>query len=235
MSAPEPDPKTYSHAIEMLKRRNVRLKWFRVGGLVVIGVLLLGGEVRLAGAAALALGAGLLLMRDPLTTNRFLAAEKFVLTDDQGRVRAVLGMDEQYTTLRYFTESGQVALDLSGSSDHSSLLLRLEARDEEALICCGTKLGPGLQLHGAQGKMTFFAFGVPGVTEELGREWAPGAYVSIEDGTGRKRVALDLESGELGATSLRLTSGTGEAEIWANSDGQKASLKLRERDVWRSL
>jgi hypothetical protein len=235
MNVPEPDPKAYSLAIEMLKRRNLRLKWARAGGLVVIGVLLLAGEVRVAGAAALALGGALLLMRDPLSANRFQAAEKFILTDDQERVRAVLGMDKGYTTLRYFTESGQVVLDLSGSSDHSAILLAPEAGGGHALLQFEAKWGPALTLKNSWGEVSVMAFGLPGAPEHLGAEWAPGAHISVKDASGRRRVVLEAESGDLGATRLNLTSGTGDAQISFRVDGEKTYLKLREHDVSRTL
>jgi len=36
MSTPEPDMQTYSEAIEVLKRRSLRVKWAHVGGLVIV-------------------------------------------------------------------------------------------------------------------------------------------------------------------------------------------------------
>ncbi len=234
MSAPELEMKTYSEAIQMLKRRNLRLKWARAGGLAAVGVLLLAGEVRLAGLAALVLGGSLLLLREPLSASRFYAAEKFILTDEQRRVRAVLGIDGEYSTLRLFSEGGQPVAELSGSSKYSAVLLRPETGEEATVLSWGDQ-GAMLTLKGAWGEAVTGAFHVPGVPDDLGKEWAPGPYVQVKDANGRERVFLYVTSGEFGGTSLDFRDGTGSAEASLHVGNGAASLELKEEDASRLL
>ncbi len=235
MSAPELEMQTYSEAIQMLKRRNLRLKWARAGGLAVVGVLLLAGEVRLAGLVALVLGGALLLIRDPLSTSRFHAAEKFIVTDEEKRVRAVLGMDEEYTTLRFFTPNGQTALDLAASSDHAAILLAPGPEDECAHLAFDSEAGSALTLKSAFGETRMGTLRVPGAPEHLPKEWAPGPYIYMSDANGRERVFLSVVSGELGQTMLDLAGGTGKAEASFYVAEGATRLEIKEQDGFRTL
>ncbi len=182
MATPELDMQTYSQAAETLKRRNLRMKWARAGGLMIVGVLLLAGDVRLAGLAALVLGASLLL-REPLSASPLCAAEKFILTDNEKRVRATLGIDEEYSTLRFFSVRGQTLLDLSASSDFSSILLRPETGEESAHLAFGMKGGAMLTLTSMFDKAIMGALRVP-AAEHVATEWAPGPFISMEGASG---------------------------------------------------
>jgi len=187
------------------------MKWARAGGLVIVGVLLLAGAVRLAGLAALALGGSFLLLREPLSASPCYAAEKFILTDNQKKVRAVLGVDEEYSTLRLFSEGGDMVLDLAASSDHSTILLAPGTGKESASLSFQTKTGPMLTLTGMFGRAIMGACRIPGA-EHLSAEWAPGPFVSMEDASGRSRALLYAVSGGLGGTELALADGSGRAE-----------------------
>jgi len=71
MNTPDTEMQTYPETIDGLKRRSQRLKRAGVGLLQVTGVLLLAGEVRLAGVPLLVLGGAMLLLRIPLSNSRF--------------------------------------------------------------------------------------------------------------------------------------------------------------------
>ena len=230
MSTPEPDMQTYSEAIEMLRRRNLWMKWARAGGLVIFGVFLLAGDVRLAGLAALVLGASLLLLREPLSASPFYAAEKFILTDNQKKVRAVLGVDEEYSTLRLFSEGGDMVLDLAASSDHSTILLAPGTGKESASLSFQRETGPMLTLRGMFGEAIMGACRIPG-GEHLSTTWAPGPFVSMKDASGRSRAFLYAVSGDLGGTDFALADGSGRAEasIYVAEGGTRVEIGERGR------
>jgi hypothetical protein len=235
MKAPEPDIKTHTHAIDMLKRRSMWLKFARAAGLAAIGVVLLAGEVRLAGLVALVLGGALLLIRDPLSASRFYAAEKFILTDEEKRVRAILGIDEEKTTLRFFTPNGQTALDLSASSGHADILLAPGPEDDCAHLYFDSEAGSALTLRTAFGETRMGTLRLPATCEHLAKEWAPGPFFSMKDANGRERVSLSVVSGELGHTTLDLAEGTGKAEASFYVAEAAPCLEVKEQEGFRTL
>jgi hypothetical protein len=238
MGTTKSEMQAYSEAVEMLRLRGQRVKLASICALVGIGVLLLGGEVRVAGLVAVLLGAVMLWERDSISASRLCVAEKFILTDQQRRVRGIVGIDEEYATLRFLTASGEVVLDLSASSDYSSILLRPGTGEECAHLSYADKFGPLLTLKASFGETMMGAFRMPGASEELGSSWAPGPYFLMKDATGRERASLTVVSGEQGATDFRLEDGTGNAQVsfGAGASMQEgAFLEVKDPDGWRAV
>jgi hypothetical protein len=238
MGTTKSETQAYSEAVEMLRHREQRVKLAFVCAVVGIGVLMLAAEVRLAGLVAVLLGAAaaMLWVRSSISASPVYVAEKFILTDHQRRVRGIVGMDEEYATLRFFTASGEVVLDLSASSDFSSILLRPGVGDEGAPLSYTNKFGPSLTLKASFGETMIGAFRIPGTPEELGSSWAPGPYFWMKDARGRKRASLTIVSGEHGSTDFRLEDGTGKAQVsFGAGASEGAFLEVKDPDGWRTL
>ena len=235
MNQRDADMQTYSHALDVLMRRTNRLKWARGASVVVTGLLLVGGEVRLAGLAALALGLATLFARERVSKGSVYVADKFILTDGNQGVRAILGVDKEYSTLRLFSPNGQTVLDLSASADDSHVILMPGTAETSAHLSSQVKYGPLLTLKGAFGNATMGVFHAPAVPEPLPRECTPGPYLSMRDAQEKDRVSISVVSGELGGTFLDVVDGSGKAAVSQAVDNGVAFLKVKNHDTCRNL
>lgn len=235
MNQEETEIQEYTHALDVLTRRSSRLRWVRGAAIAAIGLLLVVGEVRLAGLAALVLGLAALFVRDLAFKTSVCVAEKFILTDGKRRVRAILGTDQEYSTLRFFEPDGKTTLDLSASADDSHVLLTPGTAETSAHLCSQIKYGPMLTLKAAFGKAVIGVLHAPGVPNHLANECAPGPYFSMKDAQEKDRVSISVVNGELGGTSLDIVDGSGKAAVSQSAANGTASLKAKSHDTWRNL
>jgi hypothetical protein len=131
------DPQAVLARLEQLERRSSRLerenRWLK----------------RAAALAGVLVGAAVLLAAQE--QNKPPTAEKFVLTDAQGRQRAWLGMDKDGPALRFLDENGRTSAGLSMGRDAIPIALY----DREGRVQCGLAVerdGISMYTVGADGQ-----------------------------------------------------------------------------------
>lgn len=181
--------------IDRLERENRRLK--RAAALVGVGLV-----------ALLAMGQA--------ARPRTVEAERFVLKDKQGKVRAVLGEgpDDEVGLIVYDAKQRPSALVAVREGDFPVV----ELRDPAGVPKVTLDLPTGLAVNGSGPRVT--------VGVNLGTE----PTVQLVDKDGWTRASLSLATGPSPAPTLKLLDPRGDARMWlgAMSDG-KAQLLMMGR------
>ena len=225
MSEPVHDHLT--RRLDRLERENRRLKL--LGGLALIGV-----------AALTVMG-----QTPPTPVANTLEAERFVLRDHAGNVRATLGLrpdgtaalaladdTQQDRAVLSVTALGQAGVDLSDRAGHlraglgvradgaASLTLLDQGGRPRSLLALTAEGATGLTLYDRNGRRRS-AMG----TEPAG---APAVWLYDVEGNGRAMLAVTGD----GQPTLNLTDAGGKGRIWlrVSADFQLPFLSLHDRD-----
>ncbi len=186
----EPTVGTLAQRLNIMERQNRRLK--RMGMVILAGatVLTLMGQARLS---------------------RTVEAEKFILKDASGKVRAEIGMGEKGPALRFRAEDGKFRIGLGLVGDEHGLFL-LDANERKQATLGVGSLGPALMLYDNKGKrrMVFgMSKGAQPLFELAGTNevWRvrllvtdTGSALDFQDSRGQRQLMLvgDPKGGGLG-------------------------------------
>jgi hypothetical protein len=123
-----------------VRRRSL---WLLRGGFLVAGLLALAWMFMDAGRPAQA--------RRSATVHRETGAKRFVLVDEKGKPRAILGMNKDGPGLALLDEKGNVRVSL-GLTEVGPVLALLDEEGRSRAVLRVTKEGPGLALLDENGK-----------------------------------------------------------------------------------
>ncbi len=130
--------------LSRLRQRNRRLLrgGFLVAGLVALAFILLdtGRPVQARKGATTA-----------HTVHKESGAKRFVVVDDKGKPRAILGMNQEGPGLALLDEKGNVRASL-GLTEAGPVLALLDEEGRSRAVLRATKEGPGLALLDENGK-----------------------------------------------------------------------------------
>lgn len=199
MAEHTPELSAIASRLERLEKENQRLK---IAGLLV---LLVGATVLVMGQAR---------------PRRTLEAERFLLKDAKGRVRAELSMEfEDRPTLTFSDGKGLPLVSLAGGDEPFLVLNRAGSNEQVSLQA--NRLFYGLGLYGAP-------HGAAGGIRAGLAVHTPGPAVTLYDKEGKERTFLGMLPGA--GPTLGLSDETGEFAAMLSVTSGKASFKISDKE-----
>jgi len=153
--------------MDMLERQNRRLKVATLGAVAVVSAILLMGTA---------------------SPRKVVKAEEFVLSDAQGRQRALLRMSQWGPSLDLRDEKGTIRATLHMDDNGPGVSL-LDAKGKER-VALDVEEGPVLALFDDRGEQRVSL----GVQEPGDKTWPEGAALFLFDQEGKPRVTLDASA-----------------------------------------
>ena len=168
-------------------------------------------------------------------TERILEAERFVLKDKQGRIRAWLGIDENDSaTLRLFDNTGDTMVAVTAGADTCGTLF-VPARGPVAMITAK----PNMAFLSFRPRATLESLGLlvgkkeqkltsPDHKSEIGL-YGGNPYVALGDKNGERGEWLVDDAGNI-AMTMRDKAGTSRAELAVSQNTTGTALRLFDKD-----